>query len=1154
MSDRVQNKLWHARRSIDRLRLQWAMVAMATTVLILLGSIYAYGSAYLFWQRPFWIAVVVGCLIWIVISRLLIKRAAPSSQQLAELVEGRYPDLKQSLLTAVDPQVRLWSNPILGKEIRDKTLHHANQNRWSKVVSGRQRILLGIVNLMLLGAFIGLAMLVTSRPASARVKPATPDDAKLATKAVKIDPGTIDVERGSSITVSAMFGEANPLEVRLLKLSKADEAEANAEEAIAMRRALKELIYTQLISNIQTDIDYAIRFDGEQSETYRLKVFDYPALERSDAILVYPAYTDLPENRIENTKRVRMVEGTQLTWQLYLNKPVQQCRLIDEDNKVIESTASPDDPKLRLITMSPIKSSKLRLELKDDAGRGTKLETTLQVTVVPNLPPTIKLTAGADRSVSPLEEWLAAADVADDHGVLNHGVSYSFAGTEHSAPPLAVARPSPEQEGEVGKKVSTQHQFDMEAMAAKPDDLVTYWFWAEDHDADGAVRRTSSDLYFAEVRPFEEIFRQGQNPGGQQQQQQQSGNGQQAEELMKLQKQIISATWNSIRNNERLMWEADLATLAESQASALSQLQELQSELNDNTSMQAATEAQQAMQKTLDVLGETKLENWSEKLTQALTTEQAAYQALLRLRAREHEIVQSQNQQASSSGASSSQRQQQIDELQLDQEQDRYEMQSQAQEAQEPADEATRDVQNRLEELAQRQNDLNEEIRQLESALQAANDEEAKRELEEQLKRLREAQQDMLQDTDELLEEMQNASEQSDALKEAEQQTQDIRENLQEAAESLEQGQTSQALSSGTRAQEQLDEAHVQLRQQSAEGLQESLRDLRSQAQQLAEDQQAVRDAMQNRGSAEENAGLRSETSKEDLQQKIQQQREDLKEMQQSLEETVLNAEETEPLLAESLYQTFQDAQKERLDEKLEAQSMLMDRAMPEEALKLADQTLEQLQEMEQQIFEAAADVLGNEEADLERAQQDLQRLRNQVARDGNDPADQTAPSDNADPSEQSNPSDQANQQPSNQSGQPSNQANQRPNNQTNLSNAIEQMEGPITGDAFREFNQTLRDVERLLEDRDDQAIASDVRQAARQMRSEYRRHSKEPNQELVEKMIVTPLEELIDRVGLELHRKRAGKNAIVPLDNDPVPPGFDRAVQIYYENLGTGR
>ena len=90
-----------------------------------------------------------------------------------------------------------------------------------------------------------------------------------------------------------------------------------------------------------------------------------------------------------------------------------------------------------------------------------------------------------------------------------------------------------------------------EELKAKPDQLLSYHFWAEDVGPDGNVRRTSSDMYFAEVRHFEEIFRQGQqSPGGQQQQQQQQQNspaGQQAQQLAQDQKQIINATWKLIR-------------------------------------------------------------------------------------------------------------------------------------------------------------------------------------------------------------------------------------------------------------------------------------------------------------------------------------------------------------------------------------------------------------------------------------------------------------------------------------------------------------------------------------------------------------------------------------------------------------------------------
>ena len=85
---------------------------------------------------------------------------------------------------------------------------------------------------------------------------------------------------------------------------------------------------------------------------------------------------------------------------------------------------------------------------------------------------------------------------------------------------------------------------ELEQIDAEPDQLVSYHFWAEDTGPDGNVRRVSSDMYFAEIRHFEEIFRQGQQPTSQQQRQQQrqqqqgqGENAQQAQQLADLQKQ-----------------------------------------------------------------------------------------------------------------------------------------------------------------------------------------------------------------------------------------------------------------------------------------------------------------------------------------------------------------------------------------------------------------------------------------------------------------------------------------------------------------------------------------------------------------------------------------------------------------------------------------
>ena len=101
------------------------------------------------------------------------------------------------------------------------------------------------------------------------------------------------------------------------------------------------------------------------------------------------------------------------------------------------------------------------------------------------------------------------------------------------------------------KRVQAEHLLDFEALKAVPDQLVTYFFWAEDIGPDGQPRRTSGDMFFAEVRHFEEIFRQGEQPpsGSAENEEQEQGRAtpSEADQLAELQKEIINGTWKLIR-------------------------------------------------------------------------------------------------------------------------------------------------------------------------------------------------------------------------------------------------------------------------------------------------------------------------------------------------------------------------------------------------------------------------------------------------------------------------------------------------------------------------------------------------------------------------------------------------------------------------------
>ncbi len=82
---------------------------------------------------------------------------------------------------------------------------------------------------------------------------------------------------------------------------------------------------------------------------------------------------------------------------------------------------------------------------------------------------------------------------------------------------------------------------------------------------------------------------------------------------------------------------------------------------------------------------------------------------------------------------------------------------------------------------------------------------------------------------------------------------------------------------------------------------------------------------------------------------------------------------------------------------------------------------------------------------------------------------------------------------------------------------------------------------------------ATQIRQAAREIRGEVKKHAEDPKWSEVEDMVAKPLRELRRRVSDELIRRAAERTEIVPIDRDPVPTEFSRSVQEYYENLGQG-
>jgi hypothetical protein len=368
-----------------------------------------------------------------------------------------------------------------------------------------------------------------------------------------------------------------------------------------------------------------------------------------------------------------------------------------------------------------------------------------------------------------------------------------------------------------------------------------------------------------------------------------------------------------------------------------------------------------------------------EKLPVAIAAEQAAYQALLKATPREYRMARSRNRGQSGNG-SGQPSQQELNQLELNKEENRYETERQATATPTQKQREQTQTVDRLKQLARRQQDLNDRLRDLQTALQEAHTEQEREEIQRQLKRLRDEERQVLSDVDELrqrLEQSPDAAAQADARRQLEQ----TRSDVQRAAQELERQSVSEALAAGSRAEQNLQNLRENLRQQSSSQFAEQMRQMRSQARDLANhESQIARDLDALNNSAQKL--LNDSSQRQSLVERMARQQNALTNLLGEMRAVTEQAESTEPLLSKQLYDILRRADQLHTDNQLEMGGRLVDRGFLPQASEAERSARQNIDEMRQSVDRAAESVLGSEAEALRYAQKELDDLAGQMAKD----------------------------------------------------------------------------------------------------------------------------------------------------------------------------
>src|SRR5437867_5231353 len=424
------------------------------------------------------------------------------------------------------------------------------------------------------------------------------------------------------------------------------------------------------------------------------------------------------------------------------------------------------------------------------------------------------------------------------------------------------------------------------------------------------------------------------------------------------------------------VYSSDIVVVRDAQEQALEQVRNLQERVEDPRAQAALESALKEMERSLAMLEEAK--QAPEKLPAALAAEQAAYQALLKLAAREYQVTRSRNQQGGGQQGERSQRQ--LDELELKPSDNRYENQRQASPQQNAEQREQLQVLNRLKELAQRQQDLNERLKELQTALQEAKTEGEREEIRRRLKRLREEEQEMLADVDELRQRMERPENQS-RMADAREQLDKTRSDVQRAAEALDDNSASQALSSGTRAQRQLQELTEDSRKKSSNRFADDMRQMRSDARELAQKQEELAKKLEALADAKHKTLSDSEERKE-LASQLTQQKGGLTNLLNEMRRVSEQSESAEPLLSKQLYDTLRQTDQSDPDKALDQSAELVNRGILSQAVPFEQRAHKHIDGLKRGVEKAAESVLGDDVEALRLARRELATLSEQLEKE----------------------------------------------------------------------------------------------------------------------------------------------------------------------------
>ncbi len=445
----------------------------------------------------------------------------PSDERVARLVEERCPELEDRVASAAALAA---ARPATGFEelVVADAAERLRRTDLARVVTParlRRAVTRGLLALAALVAVVALGSTPLGRIARTAWLHASPAGAELA-----VEPGDFRLVAGQPLRVRARFEDGGGAAARTPPVLSV--LDGMAPRDVRMRPSGDG--YVAEFPSVTRSFRYRVGAAAFISPDYLVEALSPPRVMRIDVEYVYPSFTGLAPRSEEDGGDLFAPAGTAARLVVHTDKPVVDGALVLSDGRRVDLAGAGDAR--RAATLVVEGDGRYRVRVVDAHGLSNRDPADYLVRATVDRPPAVRvLRPGGDREVTPLEEVTIEVRADDDHAVERVDLVYTVVGRAERTLPFDVP--------EGVSAVTGVRTFFVEDLAVEPGDVVTYFARARDSGLGGVSTEARSDLYFLEIRPFDNEFEEALSQGGL---------GPQAAEigrLVALQKQIVVATW-----------------------------------------------------------------------------------------------------------------------------------------------------------------------------------------------------------------------------------------------------------------------------------------------------------------------------------------------------------------------------------------------------------------------------------------------------------------------------------------------------------------------------------------------------------------------------------------------------------------------------------